>query len=408
MKNNEIFKQWFRWGIFNLAIVALYGTMMRYKIAFDFPFLEQKNLLHAHSHFAFSAWISHFIYCGLVIIIAPVIDTIRLRKYHWVIVANILFSFGMLISFTIQGYKAVSIIFSTLTIFIAVIYTWMYLKDSRLLPVDNPSRPWSKAALLLNVFSAIGPFSLAYLMAQHNYNHSLTLGSIYLFLHFQYNGWFFFGAMAIVVTLLPRVSPDINRYFRPFIYTIIPTFFLSILWAKLPLWLYVITVIATLVQLVAWYALLFKCLPAIIRYKSKSIPAWIQLLFYSSMIAMTLKFTLQAVSVIPSLSQYVYGFRSIVIAYLHLVSLGIYSLLILGYTFYKDYLRITPLARMGVLGFFTGAFLNELFLGIQGATSLTYTPIPYINYFLLFAALVLFTSACILVISQQIVKNKTQ
>jgi hypothetical protein len=406
MNNIDIYRKWFRWGIFNLAVIALYGSLMRYKIAFDFPHFEQKNLLHAHSHFAFSAWISHAIYSGLAIIIAPVIDKIRLRKYHYIIIANLVCSFGMLIAFTIQGYKAVSIIFSSLTIVVSVFYALMYLKDSKLLPADHPSRPWSKAALLLNVFSAIGPFMLAYLMSQHNYNHSLTLGSIYLFLHFQYNGWFFFGVMAIVTALLPKEFPDIKPYFKPFIYTIIPTYFLSILWAKLPMWIYILTVIATMIQLVAWYALLRKCLPAALRLDSKSLPGWIKLFFYSAVIAMTLKFTLQAVSVIPSLSQFVYGFRSIVIAYLHLVSLGIYSLFILGFAFYKDYLRITPLARIGTIGFFCGALLNELTLALQGATSMTYTPIPHINIMLLIAALILFSSAITLVISQQLVKKK--
>lgn len=35
--------KWFRIALLNLAIVALYGTLMRYKIAFDFPFLSRKT-----------------------------------------------------------------------------------------------------------------------------------------------------------------------------------------------------------------------------------------------------------------------------------------------------------------------------------------------------------------------------
>ena len=31
---------------------------MRYKIAYYLPFIEQANFLHAHSHFAFSGWIT--------------------------------------------------------------------------------------------------------------------------------------------------------------------------------------------------------------------------------------------------------------------------------------------------------------------------------------------------------------
>ena len=48
--------------VFNLLIVSFLGVIMRYKIAFYFPFLEQKNIQEAHSHFAFYGWITSAIY----------------------------------------------------------------------------------------------------------------------------------------------------------------------------------------------------------------------------------------------------------------------------------------------------------------------------------------------------------
>ena len=36
-----VFKNWFWWGFLSLVVVAFYGTLMRYKIAFSFPFFEQ-------------------------------------------------------------------------------------------------------------------------------------------------------------------------------------------------------------------------------------------------------------------------------------------------------------------------------------------------------------------------------
>jgi hypothetical protein len=55
------FKFWIRVAIINLLIVAFLGVVMRYKIGFEFPYLNQKNLQHAHSHFAFGGWISMMI-----------------------------------------------------------------------------------------------------------------------------------------------------------------------------------------------------------------------------------------------------------------------------------------------------------------------------------------------------------
>lgn len=49
---------WVRLSLINLLLVALMGILMRYKIGFEFPLFNQKNIQHAHSHFAFTGWIS--------------------------------------------------------------------------------------------------------------------------------------------------------------------------------------------------------------------------------------------------------------------------------------------------------------------------------------------------------------
>ncbi|RZJ81997.1 MAG: hypothetical protein EOO47_02285 [Flavobacterium sp.] len=376
-------RKWFGWGLLNLAIVAFYGMVMRYKIAFDFPFFEQKNLLHAHSHFAFSGWISQFLYAGLALIVFPYLDKVKQRKYHVLLALNLLASFGMLIAFTVQGYKAVSISFSTFSIFIAVAFAITFIKDYRFLPKSHPSKKWTTVALTLNILSAIGPLFLAYMMATRNIDHNYYLGSVYYYLHFQYSGWFFFGSMALVANYLPSISLD--KYFRIFALTVIPTFFLSVLWLKLPSWLYIITVLVTFLQFFAWLVLalnLWKC------FKPKA-KTRVSYFFYVSAIALTLKFTLQAVSVIPYLSQLVFGFRPIVIAYLHLVLLGVYTLFVIGFLFEQKVIQPSKPAKLMAFIFVIGVLLNELFLGIQGVMAFAYLPVPFINEMLLGASVIL-------------------
>ena len=46
-------------SLFNLLIVASIGLVLRYKILYSLPFVDQKHLLHGHSHFAFAGWIAH-------------------------------------------------------------------------------------------------------------------------------------------------------------------------------------------------------------------------------------------------------------------------------------------------------------------------------------------------------------
>src|SRR5690606_32044907 len=137
--------------------------------------------------------------------------------------------------------------------------------------------------------------------------------SVYYFLHFQYSGWFFFGAMALGIYLLPEGDFNFKKYFNVFLISVFPTYFLSILWSDLPLWLYIITVIVSIAQWAAWVYLFLK-----LRKTIQKIHSGFQLsrlLFYIAAVALTLKFTLQMVSVVPSLSQLVFGFRPIVIGY---------------------------------------------------------------------------------------------
>ena len=107
---------WIKFSIVNLVIIALLGVLMRYKIGFDFPYLTQKNILHAHSHFAFSGWITHSIYVLIIYFIINNINSNYLKLYKIILITNLGCSYGMLISFFFTGYSFISIGLSTLTI----------------------------------------------------------------------------------------------------------------------------------------------------------------------------------------------------------------------------------------------------------------------------------------------------
>lgn len=392
-------RKWFVWGLANLTIVALYGALMRYKIAFSFPFFEQKNLLHAHSHFAFSGWISQMLYSALALLLSRYLPAPNVKKYHWLSALNLVFSFGMLVSFTIQGYQPVSIFFSTASIVLSIIYLVAFLKDKRYLPVAHPCLRWWQAGLLFNILSALGPFTLAYMMATQFINPSLYLGSVYFYLHFQYSGWFFFGLIAIIVYTRPEAALSLNRHFNLLCATVIPTFLLSVLWLHLPVWLYSLAVAATILQLVTWVHLLLKISLCSRRIKSHNDRPWTRWFSHAAMTALTLKFLLQAISVFPGISQLVFGFRPIVIAYLHLVLLGVYSLYLVGFLFSQKVIVANRFSKVAGFSFMAGVITNELLLAVQGIAAFCYRPVPYINELLLMAALLLLISATCLTLA---------
>lgn len=394
---SRVLRNWFVWGLVSLAIVALYGMTMRYKILFNLPFLNQRNLLHAHSHFAFIGWVSHFLFTGLAFVLWPHIPHKTKKKYPFLIGVNWFLSMAILISFTIQGYAFYSILFLTLQMVYVVFYAIFYIIDVNKYARTVRFRRWAITSLILNILSSGGPMIIAYSIMAKPGIANLNVVGLYYYLHFQYNGWFFFGIMALVVTMLPDL-PRLSRYLNLFAITAIPTLLLSLLWLGLPMWMYVIAVIAIFVEFGVWISFLKKCSS---KFKISHVkPKWIQIFFYSAIIAITLKFTLQTISIVPSLSQLVFGFRPIVIGYLHLILLGGYSLFILGFMFYNNFLVTRFSTKVGAFTFFIGVLLNEGVLAIQGFAAFTYTVIPYVNQLLLVAAILLFIGALMMAASE--------
>mgnify|MGYP000750608955 FL=1 len=90
-------------ALLNLGIVAFYGMVMRYKIGFEFPWFDQKNLQHAHSHFAFTGWITHTLFFLIVRFGLPEAGKAIIRKFNLLIMVNLICAYGMLVSFSYQG-----------------------------------------------------------------------------------------------------------------------------------------------------------------------------------------------------------------------------------------------------------------------------------------------------------------
>lgn len=384
-------KFWLKFSLLNLCIVASLGVLMRYKIGFEFPYFNQKNILHSHSHFAFSGWISHTLMTLMVYYLQNKITDFQSNKYRKIIIANLICSYGMLIFFVIQGYGMFSILFSTVSILVSYIFGYYYINDLRKLDPDLAAINWFKAAIGFNIISSFGTFYLAYMMASKNVIPDLYLSSIYYFLHFQYNGWFFFACMGLFFGFLNLKNSEHSFYetsFKLFALACVPAYFLSTLWLDIPLWLYTITVISAIVQVFAW----FKLLLILIQTKKEYLKNFALLLRYILLfvcLALSIKLLLQLGSTIPFLSQLAFGFRPIVIAYLHLVLLAVITLLLLFYIYANHLIIINKKIKIGLFLFSIGVLLNELVLAIQGVASFSYTIIPYVNELLFIIALIL-------------------
>jgi hypothetical protein len=350
-------------------------------------------LLNAHSHFAFAGWISQAVMTFIIAVLSKHSQYFSSKKYRWLLIANLTTAYGMLLSFPFQGYGPVSIIFSTLSIFSGYAFAFVAWKELNRIPFKSISHQWFKASFLFNVISSFGAFGLAYMMANKVAHPNLYLAAIYFFLHFQYNGWFFFACMGLFTDALDStlISKKLQqRVFYVFAFACIPAYFLSALWLPIPLWVYVVVVIAAFVQLIAWIILLDK----IIRHRTKifaAVSSGVKYLLCLAAIALSIKLLLQAGSIIPALSTWAFGIRPIVIGYLHLILLGVISLFLIAYAIKEQYILFNKKAAYGIAIFIGGIILTEILLMIQGLGAIKYKAVPYVNE-------LLFTAACIMLV----------
>lgn len=376
---NVDLKKWYKLALFNLFVLTLLGLILRYKINFSLPFIEQKNLLHAHSHFAFNGWIS-FLLQVLILDFFTQNYSIKQRFWDRFFIASTILNYAMIFSFAWQGYGLFSIIFSTLALIISYVFVYGIVQSLPKENINYISVWFIKASLFFLVLSSLGPYILAYIIANKNEHQYPYHNALYFFLHFQYNGWFLFAVMGFLIKKLElqeKYNKDhAKRFFVLLFITCIPSYLLTVLWHQTPFAVTVLNFITVAIEAIAlFYGLLllfknynitFKHLPIICRY------------YYSFAIAaFVLKVVLQIFSAHPRLGQLAFSFRPIIIGYLHLIFLVFVSLYLLGLLAEENIIPIKKFtAKLGLVLFSSGVIINEVLLAIQGVGSIFYWYLP--------------------------------
>jgi hypothetical protein len=119
-------------------------------------------------------------------------------------------------------------------------------------------------------------------------------------------------------------------------------------------------------------------------------------LYLFALIAGSIKFTLQVGSLHPGLADLAYGFRPIVIAYLHLVLLGLLTIFIVAYLKSTGLIARGGWRKTGIICFVAGIVIQEILLLLQGGMAIATATIPFINEALLFAAIIMFAGLLML------------
>jgi hypothetical protein len=111
------------------------------------------------------------------------------------------------------------------------------------------------------------------------------------------------------------------------------------------------------------------------------------------------KIVLQLGSTIPALSQFAFGFRNVVIAYLHLILLMCVSIFLINQILATNVFKMTKPVTMGLKLLLLGIFLNEAVLGLMGIFSIKYISLPYTPQILLAVSLLMMVSLAVILLS---------
>jgi hypothetical protein len=327
-----------------LTLAASMGLILRLMQS-GFPLMNYKYLLHTHSHIALIGWV----YNGAFIIISDLLkvgSSKPFKRLFWITQLSIV---GMLLSFPFQGYGAISIAFSTLYVFCSYYLVVLIFKHT----CENPKTARSlflRWGGIYLIASSIGPFALGYFMANEMGDTIWYNLSIYWFLHFLYNGFFVFVVFAYFV------GENLSKGKSIFILmnaSLIPLFGLSTLWINPPTFMYYLSGVGALFQVVAMVMLLRH-----LRIKlDKSLTSWLLKL---SLIAYGFKLIFQLTGSTNPMQQFINNtIPYSVIGFIHLVMLGFFTLFLLSYLYSTGSLRLYRLSKIGVWLLIIGIILSE-------------------------------------------------
>lgn len=384
---------WIKTALINFCIVGLAGIVLRYKINFSLPVVNHKYLLYGHSYFAFNGWVTMALMACMLHFLEENGIVLKWRRYAAVFWLTLLASYGMFVSFIIQGYGFYSILFSTLAIAASYLFISVFWKDLKKVRDHATAVLWFKTAMILWILSSLGAFGLAYLMVNHIMIQDLYFSAVYFFLHFQYNGWFLFATFGLLFSYLSaRGYSEENKECRHFYLLmtvlVLPAYFLSILWLKLPLFLRITGIVSAIGQLVLLYyfILIVHGFSKIAKHPYSAITLWFWRMAY---FAFFVKIILQLGSVIPFFSHFAFGLRPVIIGYLHLSFVGIISFFIFGYINQYSKTAHKHLDRTGIVLFVSGFILQELILMMQGFEAMEVRPLPHADVMLFGTALLI-------------------
>lgn len=360
-------QRWFNIALINFAIAGLIGCLLRVFYIVDLPFLRFKPLLNAHSHVAMLGWA----FIAMVVFMLQDEEGAAkgpARPSDRLLIITQLSVTCMLLGFPVQSYGA--FINTVTAVQILASYwlgarIWVATRSWR----PNGSRLLARMAVVLMFVSTLGTWALGPIIANHGFGKEIYYWSIQFYLHFQLNGWFWFGALALWSRWAETHGARhvLDRFtIRLWLVSVVLTFALAIAWSERHWTVYAVNSIGVVLQLWAGWRTA-KAILHVQKTLIHSAPLWAWRCVTYSLIGMGLKVLMQAAVAIPQVAVMAFTVRNFVVGFIHLNTLGAISMMLFAMALLRGWFASTsPMARIGLSLFTSGMLLMEAVLFLQG------------------------------------------
>lgn len=346
--------------LLHFFILSIIGVILRFLSIHTLPFLEYKYILHAHSHFAISGVVSYFLF---IITYHEFVqkNNSNFKQYKLAFIIFMFSNYGMLIAFSIQGYKAISIFFSSLSLLSTNYIFYQNYRHSKKTQSNLTIHivRWSIVCLILSSFA---PFAMGPLMVSKYAYSAIYYNTIYFYLHFQYNGFFVLLLFALFTIQLDRneIAYHVKKYKKGINILIISIFFsycISVLWSTTSLLYNYISLFASLLQIIS-FIYIFSSIQNKKQVYNLEYRFLILIVFFSYLLKLIMQMTIS----FPVFTTNLMNNRNSIIGFLHLVLIGIVWLGLWYYSVLNKLVAQNKYLKIGTILFCIAYIFTEFML----------------------------------------------
>lgn len=372
-------RKWIVAAFGNFGVAALLGLVLRCVPLVEIPWLNFRHVTHAHSHAAMMGWLYMAIF-GLVLhtFLPEKERTAKLFRWlFWILQFAVM---GMVCSFPFQGYGAVSITFSAIHLFAS--YTFLVAVWKKLSNVERQPKLLLKTAIVLMIFSTLGVYAIGPATVFAGRFSDLYNLCIQFFLHFQFQGWFFFALLAIFFQRMHVSGRNVlgkNAFFWFYSLLLFACFgMMALPTAQYLGWEFLLPL--NTVGAIAQLAAVLILLTALNKFKHAigNSSFVIKIAVWAVVVSLFVKAIGQAALSWPSIAIAPVLIRPMVVGFIHLLLLSAASFFIIGslsgigvFSDKANYLK------MGSIGLLIGIVITEVALFVQAFSIWTETSVFY-------------------------------